>query len=293
MSDRVVVTGATGFVGSHVAAALAAAGWTVHALVRPESSLATLEARGADVVVHRCAGGPALRDAIASAAPRLVVHLASLFLAEHRPEQVAPLIDANVRYGAEVLEAATAAGCRRVLNTGTTWQHHEGRAHEPVALYAATKTAFEAILAYYVSAEGLAALTLELPDTYGPGDPRGKLVAALRARAGTADALALSPGAQRVDLLHVDDAYAGFLVAADRLCAASGGGHARFRLSGGAPRSLREVVAAAERAFGAPIPVSWGARPYRRREVMEPATVTPLLPGWSPRLTLEAGLATL
>jgi nucleoside-diphosphate-sugar epimerase len=55
---------------------------------------------------------------------------------------------------------------------------------------------------------------------------------------------------------------------------------------------LREVVATLEQVAGRSLPIAWGARPYRDREVMEPWTGLPV-PGWQPEVTLEAGLRAL
>jgi nucleoside-diphosphate-sugar epimerase len=60
-----------------------------------------------------------------------------------------------------------AAGIRRLVNAGTTWQHYLGQVYDPVNLYAATKQAFEAILKFYTSTRDFQAITLELTDTYG------------------------------------------------------------------------------------------------------------------------------
>ena len=86
------------------------------------------------------------------------------------------------------------------------WQHFGTPDYRPVNLYAATKQAFEDVLAYYADAQGIAAVTLELYDTYGPGDPRRKLIRILFEAARSGEPIQLSPGEQVIELLHVDDA---------------------------------------------------------------------------------------
>lgn len=287
---RVLVTGATGFVGRHLVRKLIARGDAVHALVRTTSDVSVLPV---ETQVHRFDGDTAgLRHIVAVAAPDAIVHLASLFRAEHRAEDVVPMVTANVLFATQLVDAATDLGYRDVLNIGTTWQHYRDAAYDPVSLYAASKQAFEAVLAFYVQARGLRLLTLKLNDTYGPDDPRGKLIATLLRAARSGEALALSPGEQVLDLMHVDDAVAAILVGLARLRASDGKAESFVALSG-EQLSLRDLVARVEGVTGRKLNIAWGARPYRAREVMRPWGGGVPLPGWRAKVPLEAGLKAL
>jgi nucleoside-diphosphate-sugar epimerase len=283
------VTGSTGFVGSHLVHRLASDGWQVGRLLRNDIESAALVAGVRD---HWWDGSTAAAvAAVAAAAPDVVFHLASLFVAEHGAADVVPLVESNVLAGAQVAEAMLRAGCRLMVNTGTSWQRDRAGAYDPVCLYAATKQAFEDVLTYYVNAEGFAAITLRLYDTYGPDDSRPKLVTALRRAVQSGASLSLSPGEQLLDLVHVDDVTAAFAAAGQRLLD-HGAGHERFDVSSGRPRTLRAVVEAFAAAAGRPLPVRWGERPYRRREVMTPPAGRPL-PGWRAEISLEEGFERL
>src|SRR4051812_1833664 len=78
--------------------------------------------------------------------PDVVFHLASLFVSDHRVQDVQNLVESNLLFGTQLLEAMAQAGVKRIINTGTSWQ-----CPHPFNLYAATKQAFESILGYYVS----------------------------------------------------------------------------------------------------------------------------------------------
>ena len=234
-----------------------------------------------------------LRRIVTAVQPALVVHTATKFIAEHRHDDLGPLVDANLRLGLELLDAMSAAGCTALINLGTTWQHFHGEEHTPATLYAATKAAFEPLIRYYVSASALRACTLELPDTYGPGDRRGKIVAALFAAGRDGRRLSMSPGAQHLDLLHIDDVLDAIELTASRVLEDTGPGYNRYALSSGATISLRELVRLVGSVSGVTIDVEFGARAYRAREVMDPWRGGPPLPQWSPRVTLEAGLRRL
>lgn len=283
--SRALVTGATGFVGGHLVRRLLEDGWEVHALTRAGSS-----ALPAGVKAHVMDGGTAgVLAGVRESAPDVVFHLAALFLAAHGPDDVEPLVSSNVLFGAQLLEAMADLPRPCLVSAGTAWQHFRGDAYEPVNLYAATKQAFEDVAAYYVSARGLAMITLDLYDTYGPGDTRPRLLPMLLDAAGTGNVVGLSPGEQLLHFVHADDVAGAFLAAAAALQADPSPRAATYTVPSAEPITLRELVAVVERATGETIDVEWGARPYRDREVMVPWT-GPVLPGWHPKVPLEEGL---
>lgn len=280
----------TGFVGSHVARHLLDAGAEVHALVRPQARLEQIPDLVDRLVLHEDDGGP-LDERVREAAPEAVLHLATRFLAAHGPADVAPLVLDNVAFGARLADAAAA---RRVpfVNVGTAWQHVDGARYRPKNLYAATKQAFEDILAHYDRNAGLPVVTVNLFDTYGPHDHRGKLLAGLLGALRTGTPLDLSSGEQLIDLVHVDDVARALLRSAALLRAAEDL-PTRCAASSGRPRSIREVVDVLGAVAGRPVPVRWGARPDRRGEMLHPWDAGPPVPGWVPRVDLEEGLRQL
>lgn len=290
-TEVALVTGGTGFIGSRLVSQLLGGRWRVHVIVRPASKVHVLAQQS--VELHTYDGSvESLLEAVGKSRPDVVFHLAALSLAQHTPQQVASLIESNVLFGAHLLEAVVRqAPQSRFVNVGSFWQHYQGKTYSPTSLYAATKQAFEDILIYYVEAFSLRALTLVLFDVYGPNDPRPRLLNLLRKAALEGNALPVSPGEQLLDLVHVDDVAGALIQAAHWLRDEATAGYARFAISSGRLVSLRDLVALCEQVTGHPIPVIWGGRPYRSREVMEPWRGGALLPGWQPQITLEEGVA--
>jgi nucleoside-diphosphate-sugar epimerase len=289
-----LVTGATGFVGGSLARRLQADGWETHAIVRLSSSAKILRDVLGDSNVHAHDGSTiGLADTLHSVHPDIVFHLASLVIAEHSINDVDPLVQSNILFGVQLLEAMIVAGVPAIVNTGTTVQHYEGREYGPVSLYAATKQAFQDILQFYNEARGLRAMTLELPDTYGVRDRRLRLFSILNRAARTGEILQMSPGEQLLDLLHVDDVVRGYEVAAGGLMSGELPSPSRYRLSSGSLIRLKDVVDVYREATRHTVSVCWGGRPYRAREVMEPRSPVPVLPGWQPLINLRDGLVAL
>ena len=288
---NIAVTGATGFIGSNLCRHLVSAGYHVYAIVRPDSSgkIPCLAQDNIDYIVWN---SDEPKDCLKGRAIDCVVHLAALFIAEHADvSQAGALIDANIKFATQVLEAMRQAGVRRFINTGTSWQHFHGESYNPVCLYAATKEAFEKIIRYYVETDGLQAVTLELFDVYGPHDRRKKLFYLLNQSAHSGSVLKMSKGEQMLDLVHVDDVADAYLEALKLF--SDGMPMKKYAVSSGEAVMLRDLVALYCECTSKRVNVEWGAREYRAREVMTLWRGFEPLPGWDPRISLKDGLAML
>ena len=288
---RTLMTGSTGFIGRRLASVLVQNGHEVHAVVRTQTDLARL-VPGVEPHLHD-GDADTLSSILTKTTPDIVVHLAARFQDRHVPGDVERLIKDNITFGAMLLEAMAQAGTRRLVNTSTSWQHYQGQAYSPTCLYAATKQAFEALLRYYTDTQGLNVLTLKLFDTYGPHDPRGKLVSQFLRMLRDGSSLDMSPGEQLLDLVHVDDVVSAYMVAMERLMSGVAPGEESYAVSSGRHIQLREFAALFSACAGAPLHINWGARPYREREVMTPWSTGLSLPGWRPRIGLGEGLSRL
>jgi nucleoside-diphosphate-sugar epimerase len=292
---KALITGATGFVGSRVARHFVARGHSVSALIRDGSSLDQLGDAVHAVRLHVADGTPeSIRHAIAAEKPDVVLHLATYYVFDHHPEDLKPMVEANILFPLMVIDAMTREGVGRLVNTGSAWQHFQDAAYSPVCLHSATKQAFESLVSFFVETGRLRCITLMLNDTYGPGDPRRKIFTVLREWNGEGKALAMSAGEQMIDIVHVDDVARAFEVAAERLVSDTMTERwEEYSVSSGQPLRLRELVEKFLAAAGLSVAIDWGARPYREREVMVPWTKGRRLPGWQPSIGIDEGLMTL
>ncbi len=292
--SNVLLTGGTGFVGGHLTRRLVSDGWKVHLVVRETSDLSKLKDIRADIRVYTHDGTIENMLAIMEAAsPDMVFHLASLSLYEHTPQDIAPLVQSNVLFATQLAETMAAGGVRYLVNTSTYWQHYENKDYSPVSLYAATKQAFEDILQFYVEIGSLRVITLKLFDTYGPDDPRPKLFDLLKKATAAQQSLAMSPGDQLIDLVHVDDVVDAYMIAAERLLQGTVVDHERYSVSSNKRIRLKDLVRVYEQVTNTQVPIDWGGREYRRREVIVPWDKGSVLPKWRPRILLNEGIRQL
>ena len=289
---NVVITGATGFIGSNLSRYLVKKGWNVHLILRTKQQDSNvLFDVMKKVNPHRYDGSTeSIMQIIEKTKPELVFHLASLYLAQHRSHDITPLIQSNILLGTQLLEAMAANNIRNLVNAGTSWQHFQDEDYNPVCLYAATKQAFETILAYYVEVHSVRVVTLKLFDTYGPNDMRKKLFNFLGHAARGKEPIPMSPGNQRIDLVYIDDVVEAFAVAGKRLLDGRVKKSESYAISSGKPLTLRKIVNVYNKIAGIRLPITWGGIPYRKREVMVPWTKGRKLPGWTARVPLKEGI---
>lgn len=291
---KILITGATGFTGRSLVPCLRNAGHELCALVRPLTDTTGLSRAG--IPFFRDDGLRDLQPELTAHGPfDGIVHLASLFLASHKSEDVLPLLTSNVLFATRLLDAAVRSGIHWVVNAGTAWQHYEEREYSPVNLYAASKQAFETLAQYYVEAHGLRFVTLALGDTYGPGDTRSKLLNLWCQIAKTGAPLDMSAGVQKIDLVYVTDVVEAFKSAVEQVHSVNWAKESMqtFRVSAGENYSLRELAKVFGEVTGVALKIRWGTRPQRPREIMTPWSSAPTVPDWQPKVPLRVGLARL
>jgi nucleoside-diphosphate-sugar epimerase len=285
---RVVLSGITGHLGQAIARQLALAGVEVHGLTR-QTGRRSSDGAHFHVIDGRVETLLAIFEAVE---PDTVFHVASIYQREHQSRDVAPLINTNVLLGAQVLEAARRVTCPRFVTAGPFFQHFDTDAYRALNLYAATKQAFEDILAYYADAHGIVAAALTLYEIYSEVDHRPKFMRAVANALQTGSTLNLPEAEFWLDLLHVDDVAAAFVQVATAL--ESGTVPAkrlhRYCVCSGYDVSGSDLISRFERIAGCRVNVKRGAFPVPERNMTRPWRGT-RVPGWTPRVGLEEGIA--
>ena len=293
---KVLMTGITGFIGHHLAERLVNDGHEVFAIVRPTSKINELsenlqrnvkflindENRTIlDIVTDLC---------VENNRPDVVYHLATNFLNAHKFEDIKYLVQSNITFGTELLDAMTANNIFNFVNVGTFAQHYEDAEYSPINLYSATKESFANIMKFYIEVLGLKCIALHLFDTYGADDKRGKILGLLKKISETGENLKMSPGGQLIDIVYIDDVVDAFILAGEYLFKNQYDYCGTYGVSSLNPIPLREVVKIFEEVAGKKLSIEWGGRPYRVREIMIPWKSFKTLPGWSPKINLREGI---
>lgn len=265
---RILVTGATGFIGSTLLPRLRAA--------HPEASVLCIGRGGLN------------RNIIQEFNPEYVIHLAACNTSLENEEVIDPLIDANIKFGVRLLEMVSSLPSLKLfINTGSFSQYTPvGDAY----LYSATKSAFEVFLRYFSHAHGLKYITAVPYSVYGGKTTVKRVFDYIAESMDATEPVKMTPGMQQLDFVHVDD-IADFYIAAIENATQLTSGEV-FHLGTGVTTTLREVAEKFEEVSGRKCNISWGARPYRDTDIMYACA-----PGqdsrdkiWHPKIELESGV---
>lgn len=294
---RCLVSGATGFLGSHVVRYLAGSGYDVAALVRPRADswrLADVSAtvRFVEYDPHR---PEAAHGAIASLAPDVVYHLGWAGVSKQLREDVAQTLHSIVSSIA-LLALALGAGARCWVGIGSQAEYarRDGPLTEdcplrPRSVYGAAKLA-TALLAERLCASSRARFVwLRLFAAYGPADNADSLIPRVILALLKGERPALTRGEQRWDYLYAEDAA--------EAVARSGAmsqlaGH--YNLASGQARSVRWIVERIKNEIDPRLELRYGDRPYENGRMMhlegDPSRLNAAL-RWEPRVPMEDGIA--
>jgi CDP-3, 6-dideoxy-D-glycero-L-glycero-4-hexulose-4-reductase len=286
-----VITGGTGYIGSHLVKYLLSQNWDISVIIQPELGYGNIEAQKEQVKIIKYNGD--IQTLIAffkEENPDIVFHLAAAVITNYIPEEIPILIQSNIQFGTEVMEAMKYGSTRFFVNTGSYWQNCNSDTYSPVDLYAATKEAFEKILQYYVEAYDFHIITLRLFDVYGEDDKRPKLLNLLFQIANTAQSIDVSPGEQLLDMVHISDVCSAYLKAYEALMSDNEITHKIYGVYTGNRITLKEMINLFQKVLQRPLNVNFGGKPYKEREIMIPTEYYELLPDWKANISLTDGL---
>ena len=281
-----LVTGASGFLGSHLCDALLALGVRTFGLARTTPTIANALYTHFSVDIT---DANAVRDAILETRPQCIYHLAGSATAVEDRALVMPMLRTNLCGTVHVLLAAAETGCNKVVLTCSAEEARGPNLEAAVASpYGAAKTAATVYGRLFHRVYGVPVVLVRPILAYGPRQHRSKLIPYVIRCLLRNDAPLLSSGERLCDFVYVTDVIRGFLMAAISPHAEG----ATIELGSGRAVRIREVVETLVTLTGTSARPSFGAQRERTEDHMGSAdaeTAHRLL-GWHPRWSLEAGL---
>ena len=281
---RVLVTGATGFLGSHLCKRLSDLGARVLGVSRaPRRAPAYVEWTQDDL-----ASPERVVEIFRELRPEVVYHLAGLATGVSGLDMVEPTFQSLVVSTKNVLLAAARAGGPRVILSGSL-EEPQHLAEAPVSPYAAAKLAASAYGRLFNALYGVPVVNFRVFMTYGPNQHRNKIVPYVITSLLRGAPPELASGRRQVDWIYVDDVIEGMVSAAT----ASGVEGATIDLGSGRLVTIREMVEAIARAIRPDVLPRFGAvpdRPVEATRIADPSTAQRLM-GWEPRTSIDDGIA--
>lgn len=297
----VLVTGATGFLGSHLTQELLNSGSNVIVLVRNNKKTQQLFQQDQAITIcdlNDPGWMESLINLLSQASVETVYHIAAHGNINHSRDDIDSLVDANISLGTKLLEVC-ALSCPDAhwVWASSFWQFSSnGSKFKANSLYAAAKSCFDTIFDFYKERFDISGTQLVLYDVYGEKDNRNRLLTGLAnlichssLTGETSKVFELSGGEQQTLFVHVSDVVSAFMTAAKFSKQQTGPYSVSSEKE---PSSLKSQINNLLAQYDAKHLVTWGAKPYRQGEVfkIEPFET---VPNWRQKFDLEIGFKRL
>ena len=293
---RVLVTGASGFIGSHLTRRLVQLGAEVIAWTASTQRLQRLSDVAGQIRLSQVdiRNFQQVQEACRKIQPEFVYHLAA-YGVNYDEQDAVQAVAVNVQGTTHVLEALSEAGCRRIISTGT-WAEYGAKDHpireeeplEPVGIYGCTKAAATTIALGIASLRRLPLTILRPFSIYGPGEGNYKFIPTVIQSCLKKQSPRLTSCRQIRDYIFIEDLVEAYLKAAE----ADAGSFPVLNVASGQPVALKEIVFSILRHFPEVQP-AFGALPDREQEIWSvQADVTRVKKtlDWHPAHSLERGI---
>lgn len=296
---RILITGATGFLGANMTRRLVAKGKDVHIFVRKGSDTWRIHGILPSITVHKVdlADERAVKLAVEKIKPGVVYHLAAhgLFLKQDYAEQ---MVGSNIQGTVHLLEALRSAGsATSIINVGSFAEYDPEETHiteasvlEPRNAYGVSKASQSFFAQYYARMHKLPIAILRPTVVYGSYEESRRLIPGVILAHIRNETLQLSSPHPRKDFLYVEDALDAFEAAAARELAPG----EVINIGLGAEYSIRDAVGIIQKLTGKKVALEWGAlekRPWdsAKKHTFRIDKAKELL-GWQPKHAFEQGI---
>ncbi|MBM4431173.1 MAG: SDR family NAD(P)-dependent oxidoreductase [Chloroflexi bacterium] len=280
---KVLVTGATGFIGWHLCEALVTLGAEMHGL----SLDACVEnlVRGCAAWAVDLTDIEAVRMTVSNIQPQLVFHLAGMVTARQDLSLVLPMLWNNLVSTVHLLLVAAEVGCQRIVVVGSSEEPTDGA---PTSPYAAAKAAASMYGQMFHKVYGLPVVVVRPFMTYGPRQESTKLIPYTILALLRGENPHLSSGRRVCDFVYVVDVARGLL----KVGIQPGLEGETVNLGTGGGTTVRDVVGLLVELTGSTDRPVFGAVPDRIEEHSHIADrdATQRLLDWEPQWSLRDGL---
>ncbi len=297
LSKRVLLTGATGFIGSHVLHELIARSATVTAVIGADRAASRTAALPPGVAVRTFDHPSHISTIAREERPDYVIHLHAVITTARTTAAIQSTLQSNVLPSIDLMTACTDIGVRRLIVLGSgeefgpvTGPFDDTTIPDPPSPYGASKGAITCYARMFHRAFQLPVTVLRPSVVYGPSQSPRMLIPQVMDALRHNRPIDVTEGRQTRDFIHVSDVAHGIVQALD---ADTVNGRS-FNLGSGEPVTVRQCLHCIEEITGRRDLIRYGAIPYKQGEIF---TYEPRLEStfealrWRPAISLREGLS--
>lgn len=296
-TKRVIITGATGFVGANLARRLLRDGHELHLLVRENYTPWRIESIRADVQIHEIdlSDADKLNGVVKQIQPDWIFHLAA-YGAYSSQTNIHRMIETNITGTVNLVEACLKTGFEAFVNTGSSSEYgykdhapSEKEWLEPNSHYAVTKASATLFCRYMALSRNVRLVTLRLYSVYGPFEEPTRLIPTLIIHGLRGELPTLVNANVARDFVYVEDVNEAYLHAVSRIEQETG---AVYNIGTARQTFMGDVVAMAQKKMKITAEPLWGSMQDRNWDtevwVADNKTAQESL-GWKPRYDFDRG----
>lgn len=294
MSDYILVTGGTGFIGSHLLEELLNQKRKCILLKRSFSNTWRIdEIIENENLIIKDVDKENLSDIFSQYNIKGIFHLATFYERAHKSEEISEMIDSNINFPTQLLENAINNNVKFFINTGTFSEYDldsspisEDSKIEPFNLYSATKTSFECILKFYNDKHDLKCATLKLFTPYGPKDDVNKITPYLINKSINKEEILIKSPEKKLDFIYVKDIVDAFISIMENISEFED--YESFNLGTGVGTNLKDVLDIIEAYLGKNENISYGSLEDNQVWCSNKKIKDKI--NWHPKIKLEDGI---
>lgn len=256
---KILITGATGFLGSHLLPALIDKGYDIFILKRSFSNTWRIQD-----VLHQIRSYDVdkidIKKIFGENEIGGIIHLATDY-GRKNDNDIIRMIEANIELPTKLLDLGIKYGVNYFINTHTY-------ADNKYNLYSSTKSAFMEIARYFIANYQVKIINMRLEYMYGEKDDYTKFVPFVIKSILEGKEIKATGGEQKRDFIYVQDVAEAFLKVLDNLKNFNEE-FIEFEIGTGNSVTLRDFVNKIEEEINKKANIKWGAIPYRKNEIFD------------------------
>lgn len=280
MKTNILITGGTGFLGSHIATNLVHSGYSVHILARKSSNLCRIEPILNQVTLHRIE--KEIENIFTETQYKAIIHTATCYGREEN--NLTEFINSNIYFPLQILQASIKH------NKDTLFINSDTYFPKNLNAYSLSKKHFLEWGKALTNLGGLRFYNIKIEHLFGPGDSEDKFIPSIIKNCiNNVSEIKLTPGEQKRDFIYIDDAVEAYK------CILESEIHPVFEeieLGTGYTLSIRDIVSQIHSLTNSRTKLLFSAYPYRPNEIMvSKADIKKLQKlGWTPKTKISDGL---